>query len=339
MTVNLTRRERLLEILSWARPHDSEIERRFAREFLDSVPGMQADAFGNRWIDAGEAAPHVMWSCHIDTVAAKGQCQMLAFDSDSGVVSLAKGKPGMSLGADDGVGVWMMLEMLKAGRPGRYVFHRGEEVGCLGSRHIADKEPQILDGIQIAIALDRAGERDIITHQLGARTASDEFAASFAAQVNARGFLDMRADDGGVYTDTNEYAGVVPECTNISVGYHGQHGPRETLSVYFAEALLDELMRLDVNALVVARDPAEIEDDYWQQWEPRRTQRRGEYHGMEDMLDAIVEFPEVAREMLLDLGITPRDFEDAVWDALDRDRDGDDRRASERDERKLSLMD
>ena len=320
MTNPLNRRDRLFEILSWARPHGSETERRFAREFLDRVPGMRADGFGNRWIDVGPARPRVLWSCHIDTVAKRDGPQMLSFDTDSGLVGLADGKPGMSLGADDGVGVWMMLEMIAAARPGRYVFHRGEEVGCLGSRHIAENEPEVLAGIEIAIALDRAGERDIITHQMGQRTASDAFARSFAEQVNARGFLDMRPDDGGVFTDTYEYRDIVPECANISVGYHGQHGPRETLSVPFAETLLDELLRLDTALLVAERDPTAIEyDDYFCDASRGRNARHAQDTGAAwaEFVEEVREFPEVAVELLLAMGLTSKDFQDAVWDRLE----------------------
>ncbi|MBF5088477.1 hypothetical protein F1640_00140 [Novosphingobium sp. NBM11] len=93
----------LLEILSWARPHDSAIERAFCREYLDRVPGMTADAFGNRMIAIGDQ-PHVMWSCHVDTVAARGGQQDVGIDQ-LGIAGLCNGKAGMSLGADDGAGV------------------------------------------------------------------------------------------------------------------------------------------------------------------------------------------------------------------------------------------
>ena len=50
MQKDVTGRAGLLEILSWARPHDSEAERAFCREYLDSVADMSRDAFGNRMV-------------------------------------------------------------------------------------------------------------------------------------------------------------------------------------------------------------------------------------------------------------------------------------------------
>ena len=42
------------------------------------------------------------------------------------------------LGADDGAGVFLMLEMIDANVEGTYIFHRGEERGGWGSSQIAE---------------------------------------------------------------------------------------------------------------------------------------------------------------------------------------------------------
>jgi hypothetical protein len=312
-------RERLLEILSWGRPHDSECERRFCKEFLDSVPGMQRDRFGNRYMRLGDK-PTVMWSCHVDTVCHQNLAgpQLLAFDPSTGIVQLAHATKKTSLGADDGVGVWIMLEMIRAQRPGLYAFHRGEEVGCLGSCHIRKHEPQLLEGIEAAIAFDRAGHSDVITHQSFGRTCSDEFARSLASQLNQLdGTFSYRPDNTGVYTDTNEYADIVPECTNLSVGYHGQHGPGETLDVYHAEALLYAMLDLDTDTLVITRDPNVREfDDY-----PTRSRswRDDLDTPFDEMLEVIREFPEAAASILLGKGVTADDLWNEVIDFEDEE--------------------
>lgn len=214
MTHTLMGRQGLLEILSWARPHGSSIERAFCREFLDTVPGMLADGFGNRSIAIGDN-PRVLWSCHVDTVASRGGPQHVLLDGQ-GVARLRSGKPGMSLGADDGAGIWIMLGMIAARRPGLYLFHRGEEEGCLGSAWIRRNRPEFLRGIDAAIAFDRAGFDDVITHQACGRTCSDAFAGDLASSLNGldRAF-HYRPDNTGVFTDTNEYAALVSECTNL----------------------------------------------------------------------------------------------------------------------------
>jgi len=49
----------------------------------------------------------------------------------------------------------------------------------VGSKFIAKRTPALLTGIDYAIALDRKGSRDVITHQFG-RCCSDAFAKSLA---------------------------------------------------------------------------------------------------------------------------------------------------------------
>lgn len=305
MTYNVAGRSGLLEILSWARPHDSAIERAFCREYLDSFPGMTADAFGNRMLAIGPR-PRIMWSCHVDTVARRGGQQDVGIDED-GIAHLCEGKPGMSLGADDGAGIWIMLNMIEACRPGLYLFHRGEEQGCLGSHWIQRNSPNLLKDIDAAIAFDRAGFGDIITHQSYGRTCSDAFAASLAAALNG---LDPEfryaPDDTGVFTDTNEYAGIIPECTNLSVGYHNQHGPKETLDVDHCEKLLAAMLRLDTSPLVIERDPSVQEDDRWGWLETYRS-----HSG--DLADEVADHPQLAARMLEECGYTLDDFRMAVW--------------------------
>lgn len=304
MICDVAGRMGLLEILSWARPHDSSVERAFCREYLDRIPGMTADAFGNRMITIG-ANPRVLWSCHVDTVAARGGHQDVYID-EHGIARLLNGKSGMSLGADDGAGIWIMLNMIEAARPGLYVFHRGEEQGCLGSDWIRRNTPELLEDLGAAIAFDREGFGDVITHQMARRTCSDAFATSLAAALNRldRGFR-YAPDDTGVFTDTNEYAGIIPECTNLSVGYHGQHGPRETLDVAHCEKLLAALLRFDATSLVIERDPSVEEDDCWG-W-------RGHRDDQAAFADAIAEYPTVAARMLAQCGMNIDDFQMAVW--------------------------
>jgi hypothetical protein len=305
MDRNITGQKGLLEILSWARPHDSEAEHAFCRAYLDAVPGMTADGFGNRMITIGER-PRTMWSCHIDTVASRGGRQEVDLDA-VGIAGLSHGTAGMSLGADDGAGIWIMLNMIAAGRPGLYLFHRGEERGCLGSRWLRCNTPGILEDIDAAIAFDRAGYHDVITHQSFGRTCSDAFAASLATGINSLipGFR-YAPDDTGVFTDTNEYADIIPECTNLSVGYHRQHGPRETLDVGHCEMLLAAMLSFDASRLVIERDPS-IEVD-----ESRGGACSYPFY-VEDFADLVADYPMLAARMLQDCGFTLDDFRMAVW--------------------------
>jgi hypothetical protein len=149
--------------------------------------------------------------------------------------------------------------MIEAGVDGVYVIHAAEEVGCKGSRALVSDKPLWLDGIDAVISFDRYGDTSVITHQMGVRTASDAFAKSFADAVD---MPQLIGDSGGSYTDSNEYIYIVQECTNISVGYYGQHGVNETQDIKYAELLATALVCADWDKLVFQRDPSVVEDTW-----------------------------------------------------------------------------
>jgi hypothetical protein len=257
----------LLEMLTYMRPAGSRAERTFIRRFI--VPtGARPDARGNYILRIG-AAP-VAWCSHTDTVHRTGGRQLVRVGKDRWGADIVDAPQSDCLGADDTTGVWLMLEMIRAQRPGLYIFHRAEERGCQGSRWIERHTPELLDGIDYAIAFDRRGTDSIVTHQIGWRTASDDFAWSLAEQLPG----NMAPDPTGVFTDTESYAGIVPECTNVSVGYWDQHTARECQDLAFARAMRDALLALDVDALDCARRPGHetylVEDAEW--WEDDDTE-------------------------------------------------------------------
>lgn len=317
-------RDLLLEILGFARPHDSPCEVAFAKHYLDTIPGMERDAFGNRFLTIGDT--NVAWSCHIDTVARRGGPQAIAVDYATGTISLRDKQKKCSLGADDGVGIWIMLEMIRHQRPGLYLFHRGEERGGLGSRWLAKNTPERLKGIDVCMAFDRAGYEDVITHQASGMTASDAFAQSFADQMNELGHdLSFRPDDTGVYTDSSEYADLVAECSNLSVGYFGQHSREETQNLYFAERVLDAMLSLDVGKLVVSREPGDYGyPNYGAAWGSSRGFTIG--HGtatfheptpLSELADICSDQPQAVAAILEALGYTPTDLWADVTEQLD----------------------
>jgi hypothetical protein len=254
----------LCAMLTTCRPYGSKTEKRFIRDWLEPL-GVERDGIGNVYKRIGDAP--VLWSCHTDTVHRVGGKQHIRFDSD-GAIRLSAKSRSRCLGADCTTGAWIMREMILANRPGLYVFHRGEECGGIGSSHIANKTPALLDGIQYAIAFDRYGYGNVITHQFG-RCCSTAFADALADRLNGldRTF-DYRPDDSGVFTDTANYTSDIPECTNISVGYFNHHTESETQDSDFALRLRSVMLALDVTGLPVARAPGE--DDYSREYKPMR---------------------------------------------------------------------
>lgn len=253
----------LYDMLTYARPHGTATEREFIARFILPL-GARADEHGNYHLTIGDpATTDVLFSSHMDTVHRCEGRQRIRVDSTGRISLHRRSKRKQScLGADDTVGVYLMRQMIKSAIPGHYVFHYGEESGCIGSRALAEDNPERLLNFRIALAFDRAGTADIITHQCGRRTASDAFAASLAAQLNSHG-LTTTASAFGVYTDTNEYASLISECSNLSVGYYRQHSPEEYIDGPYVEQLTRALCSLDPAKLISARDVSLDDDDLY----------------------------------------------------------------------------
>ena len=250
----------LLAILSTCRKANGQAEKYVIAEYLDSIAGMQSDSYGNRFIRVG--APHypIAFSSHTDSVHYMDGVQQIAFDGRE--ITLAKTSKANCLGADCGVGVWLMRQMILANIPGLYLFHRDEESGMQGSQWIVENTPALLDGVKAIIAFDRRGFDSIITHQMCERTASDVFGETLAHELNqSMPFPLYELDTGGSYTDSYAYRRMIPECTNIGVGYLGQHGKHESQCMRHALQLLDAMKSIDYGALIFDRDETEIEYD------------------------------------------------------------------------------
>ncbi len=250
----------LATMLGFCRPDKSKAEAKFIAKYL--VPlGVTFDKRGNIYKTIGEN-PVVLWSCHTDTVHNKQGQQKIEyiFHKTTGEMFLqtATSPKTDCLGADDTVGVWLMIQMIKANIPGLYIFHRAEEVGGKGSAWVADKNKDALKGIKYAIAFDRKGEKSIITYQRSKRCCSDEFAKSLADQLG----MSHECDTGGSFTDTASYVDLVPECTNISSGYINAHCWDEATNVDYLFRLRDSLLKLDVSKLVEKRKAGENESLY-----------------------------------------------------------------------------
>jgi acetylornithine deacetylase/succinyl-diaminopimelate desuccinylase-like protein len=250
--------ERLHEMLRYKRPHQSQTEAQWIERFLMPYePTNFEDAAYVIVVQNHDGSDsRVMFSCHTDTVHRGPGMQRIRYDSTKQCYFKDDKEP---LGADDAAGAWVMLEMIDAGVPGTYMFHRGEECGGLGSKYIASKHTDFLDMHDYAIAFDRRGSTSVITHQGYGRCCSDEFAQALADAINEDGVSMYAPDDTGVFTDTANYTEDIPECTNLACGYANEHSGNETLHLPTLFALRDACLRIDWASLPVARDPAVVE--------------------------------------------------------------------------------
>lgn len=240
----------LIEMLTYCRPEDSQTEADFIARFIDSIPGVMRDSVGNRLFLIGDKGTNICWACHTDTVHYDEGRQALRINR-RGKIALDADSKASCLGADCGAGVWLMRRMILAGKPGLYIFHRGEERGGKGSKYLAEHGEFLFRKIKFMISLDRKGKDSVITEQFGGITASNEFATSIAPML-PEGF---KADPTGSFTDSASYSKIIPECSNLSVGYESCHTKDETLDWQFLDNMLTHLLALDYSRLVAKRDP------------------------------------------------------------------------------------
>lgn len=248
----------LIKMLRFRRPMGSRTEQNFRRYFLHSLPDAWEDPHRNIHVliareDGGW--PKVVWSCHTDTVHRVEGLQKVRLRR--GLVALDPTEHVSNcLGADCTIGVWLMREMILAGVPGHYVFHWGEERGCIGSSAVVKKNPEYFRHAKAIIAFDRRHGDEVITFQRGRRTCSDVFAESVAAML-PRGY---KPSAHGVYTDSAEYDKLIPECTNIGVGYDSEHSVDETVNLKVVVQLLSSILKWwDEDNVIIERDPTKVE--------------------------------------------------------------------------------
>lgn len=273
------RLKELVAMLEYCRPEGSDTEEHFIATYLDTLPGMTKDDYGNRICIVGKDKPRIAWSSHTDTVHYDEGTQAIEIDKH-GLMGLDFHSDANCLGADCTAGVWLMRRLIMAGKPGLYIFHRGEESGGQGSRWIASNTPELVEGIDAMIALDRRGYTSVITEQSTGRTASNRFANSLADQLNTLSGLQNKyaADDGGIFTDSAFYNHLIPECTNVSVGYFQQHSRQETLDYVFTDDLLLALLKLDYSKLTIARDPKVEDRSAWRYYGQGASSDYGSYY-------------------------------------------------------------
>ena len=222
---------------------------------------LEKDTQGNYFLKIGDS--RTIFASHFDT-ACKSQTPVKHVITGD----IIKTDNTTILGADDKAGVTIMLWMIKNNVPGTYYFFIGEEVGCIGSG-LAAKFLEFKGIYDRIISFDRRGTTSIITHQSGTRTCSDEFGKELARQLNNHKIgLEYKIDNTGVYTDSAEFTSVIPECTNVSVGYYQEHTTTEHQDIKHLEKLANACLFVDWESLPTKRDMNKIESK-WDSFDSR----------------------------------------------------------------------
>jgi Peptidase family M28 len=251
----------LCRALSLKRPDGGEGAMMFTGWLCDHIPAhldLTIDAAGNIHVDNRTSTHHrTLFIAHVDTVHHE--------DGPNKFIK-AHGKwfaNGAPLGADDGAGCAMLMHLLHSGVAGYYVFSQGEECGGVGAKHLAKHHVELLKQFDRAIAFDRRGIDSVITHQGWGRCCSDVFADALSNALNVDERLMYLPDNTGVYTDTAEFTDIIPECTNISVGYHSEHTQNENLDIHHYTALSQRVTQINWDTLPTDRDPSVQEMNDW----------------------------------------------------------------------------
>jgi len=253
--------DRLLDILLLNRCTDGPGLERMIEQYFD---GFQMDGYGNYFfsiVQPDGSEPRIAYTAHCDTVSNDGVSvyHPLCYNKEKDILFR---KDGNCLGADDGTGIWLLLNMIDAHVPGMYCFYQDEETGREGSVWSFKNNPEFYEFIDTMISFDRKGTEDIIATQKGDVCCSPDFQDALAdALYELDGGLNYKGGAHGSFTDSASFMDVIPECTNVAIGYDCQHGPQETQLVHHAHYLRARLVHVGHqlhSLLPVQRDPTPI---------------------------------------------------------------------------------
>lgn len=245
-----------INLTSRTYPHGTE------EDIFNLLPqDLETDKHGNLYKKIGEGS--TMFACHLDTATSALTDITHIIEGD---IIKTNGKS--ILGADDKAGVTILLYMIENNIPGLYYFFMGEEVGCVGSKKLADElKLKKIEGINKVISFDRRGTTSVITYQFGSRCCSDEFGTALSKALNSNdNTFNYKNDPTGLYTDSAQFVKIYPECTNISVGYWSEHTFSECQNIKHLEKLCKACININWESLPIKRDPNTIEsekDDYY----------------------------------------------------------------------------
>ena len=209
--------------------------------------GMKKDEWGNYFYKVGESRS--IFAAHLDTVSKDYVNVTHVFDGN-----LIKTDGKTTLGADDKAGITILLWMIQNNVPGLYYFFIGEEVGCIGSGNAA-KFGFFKGNYDRIISFDRRDVGSIITYQSSSRCCSDDFADALCRELNQTRKMSYKKDTGGVYTDSAEFTHLIPECTNVSVGYYKEHTTNESQDICHLTNLAEACVKVDWEKLPTKRNP------------------------------------------------------------------------------------
>ena len=124
-----------------------------------------------------------------------------------------------SLGADDGIGMCIALQLLNELEDVKVIFTTQEEIGGIGA-YTACYNKDFFKNINFFIQADRKGNSDLITNTNGIKSGAADFVFDISDLSKKYGYKENVGTftDVGIFAEEFEISGV-----NISCGYKDEH--------------------------------------------------------------------------------------------------------------------
>jgi hypothetical protein len=87
---------------------------------------------------------------------------------------------------------------------------------------------------------------------MGVQCCSNEFGKELCDALSTNS-LSFKLDPTGIFTDSASFIDIIPECTNVSVGYFNEHTVQEIQNMTFLENLCKAVVSCDWKSLGVHR--------------------------------------------------------------------------------------
>jgi hypothetical protein len=237
-------KETFLKLTEYTIPYGEE------ESLLPLLPkNLIKDKWGNWYLTIGQSK--TLFTCHLDSY-----CKDKVKVNHVIEGNIIKTDETTILGADNKAGVTVLLYLIEQNVPGTYYFFISEEpissAGWMGSGRLSYGNPKFLSQFDRAIAFDRKHYGSVITRQMAQFCCSDEFADALIEDFKKHG-VDLKKDPTGYYTDTGNFIGIIPECSNISVGVWNEHHMNEYVDISYVEKIAKAAAKINWENLPTVR--------------------------------------------------------------------------------------
>jgi len=217
--------------------------------------GLKTDAHGNYYIKIGKTK--TIFCAHLDTYCYEYKRVWHVIEGNK-----IKTDGTTTLGGDDKAGVVILIKMIEARVPGLYLFFRGEEgvtspTGTWGSQQAIKTYKDNFKKYDRCIAFDRRDINSVISQQMYSECCSPSFVNALITDLKNNG-LNYKDDPTGMWCDSGVFMEIIPECTNLSVGYDDEHTFKESQDIDHLEKLVEACIKINWETLPTERDPSKV---------------------------------------------------------------------------------